>query len=44
VSIVLTADRRHDATPTTVERARDQLRAAKPRPLKPERDAAITAH
>lgn len=43
VSIVLTADRRHDATPTTVERARDQLRAAKPRPLKPERDAAITA-
>lgn len=43
VSIVLTADRRHDATPTTVERARDQLRAAKPRPLKPERDAAATA-
>jgi hypothetical protein len=43
VSIVLTADRRHDATPTTVERARDQLRAAKPRPLKPERDAAVTA-
>jgi hypothetical protein len=43
VSIVLTAERRHDATPTTVERARDQLRAAKPRPLKPERDSAITA-
>jgi hypothetical protein len=32
-------NRRHDATPTTFERARDQLRAAKPQPLRPERAA-----
>jgi hypothetical protein len=43
VSIVLTAERRHEATPTTVERAREQLRAAKPRPLRPERNAAASA-
>jgi hypothetical protein len=43
VSIVFTAERRHDATPNTVERARDQLRAAGPRPLRPERDSAVTA-
>lgn len=43
VSIVLTAEQRHDATPTTVERARETLRAAKPRPLRPQRDAAVTA-
>lgn len=43
VSIVFTANRRHDATPTSVERARDQLRAAKPQPLRPERSASVTA-
>ncbi|WP_322988683.1 DUF4159 domain-containing protein [Hoeflea sp.] len=43
VSIVFTAERRHDATPTTVARAREQLRAAKPRPLRPDRDSATTA-
>jgi len=43
VSIVFTADRRHDATPGTVERAREQLRAAGPRPLRPERGASVTA-
>lgn len=43
VSIVFTADRRHDATPGTFERAREQLRAAKPRPLRPERGATMTA-
>lgn len=43
VAIVFTAERRHDATPGTVDRARDRLRAAKPQPLRPERDAAITA-
>ncbi|MEQ8482351.1 MAG: DUF4159 domain-containing protein [Hoeflea sp.] len=43
VSIVFTAEPRHDATPNTVERARDQLRAARPRPLRPERDSAVTA-
>jgi len=43
VAIVFTANRRHDATPTTFERARDQLRAAKPQPLRPERSASVTA-
>ncbi|WP_417416373.1 DUF4159 domain-containing protein [Hoeflea sp.] len=43
VSVVFTANRRHEATPTTFERARDQLRAAKPQPLRPERSAAVTA-
>jgi len=43
VSIVFTANRRHDATPTTFERARDQLRAAKPQPLRPERSTSVTA-
>ena len=43
VSIVFTANRRHDATPTSVERARDQLRAAKPQPLRPDRSSAMTA-
>ncbi|KGF67990.1 RNA-binding protein, partial [Hoeflea sp. BAL378] len=43
VSIVFTADRRPDATPGSFERAREQLRAARPRPLKPERDSAVTA-
>ncbi|MDP2734431.1 MAG: BatA domain-containing protein, partial [Hoeflea sp.] len=43
VSIIFTADRRHDATPGTVERAREQLRAAGPRPLRPERGASVTA-
>ncbi|MEM5473988.1 DUF4159 domain-containing protein [Hoeflea sp. AS60] len=43
VSIVFTANRRHDATPTSFERARDQLRAAKPQPLRPERSASVTA-
>ncbi|AKH99382.1 N-terminal double-transmembrane domain-containing protein [Hoeflea sp. IMCC20628] len=43
VSIVFTADRRHDATPGTFERAREQLRAAKPRPLLPERGDAMSA-
>lgn len=43
VAIVFTADRRHDATPGTVERAREQLRAARPKPLRPERGTAVTA-
>lgn len=43
VSIVFTANRRHDATPTSFERARGQLRAAKPQPLRPERSASVTA-
>ena len=43
VSIVFTANRRHDATPTNFERARDQLRAAKPQPLRPERGTSATA-
>ena len=43
VSIVFTANRRHDATPTTVERARDQLNAARPQPLRPDRSAAVSA-
>lgn len=43
VSIVFTADRRPDATPGSFERAREQLRAARPRPLRPERDSAVTA-
>ncbi|MGJ8571273.1 MAG: DUF4159 domain-containing protein [Hoeflea sp.] len=43
VSIVFTANRRHDATPTSVERARDQLRAAKPQPLRPDRSASVTS-
>jgi hypothetical protein len=43
VAIVFTANRRHDATPTGFERARDQLRAARPQPLRPERAAAATA-
>ena len=43
VSIVFTADRRPGATPGSFERAREQLRAARPRPLKPERDSAVTA-
>jgi len=43
VSIVFTADRRPDATPGSFERAREQLRAARPRPLKPTRDSAVTA-
>ncbi|MCY0096208.1 DUF4159 domain-containing protein [Hoeflea ulvae] len=43
VAIVFTADRRHDATPGTFERAREQLRAARPQPLRPERGAAMTA-
>jgi len=43
VSIVFTADRRPDATPGSFERAREQLRAARPRPLKPMRDSAVTA-
>ena len=43
VALVFTANRRHDATPTSFERARDQLRAAKPRPLLPERTASATA-
>tara|TARA_R110002020_G_scaffold27559_12_gene88965 strand:- start:1163 stop:3973 length:2811 start_codon:yes stop_codon:yes gene_type:complete len=43
VAIVFTADRRPDATPGSFERAREQLRAARPRPLKPERDSAVTA-
>lgn len=43
VAIVFTANRRHDATPTSFERARDQLRAARPQPLRPERGAAVTA-
>ncbi|MEM5494774.1 DUF4159 domain-containing protein [Hoeflea sp. AS16] len=43
VSVVFTANRRHEATPTTFERARDQLHAAKPQPLRPERSAAVTA-
>ncbi|MEP3438360.1 MAG: BatA domain-containing protein, partial [Hoeflea sp.] len=43
VSIVFTADRRHDATPGTFERAREQLRAARPRPLRPDRSNAVTA-
>lgn len=43
VAIVFTANRRHDATPGTYERARDQLRATRPQPLRPERGAAVTA-
>ncbi|MCZ4290196.1 DUF4159 domain-containing protein [Hoeflea alexandrii] len=43
VAIVFTANRRHDATPATFERARDQLRAARPQPLRPERAASVTA-
>ena len=43
VSILFTADRRQDATPSTFERARERLRAARPQPLRPERSAAVTA-
>ncbi|OCW59144.1 DUF4159 domain-containing protein [Hoeflea olei] len=43
VSLVFTADRRPDATPGSFERAREQLRAARPRPLRPDRGSAVTA-
>ena len=43
VSVVFTADRRHDATPGDAQRALDLLSAARPRPAKPERGAAVTA-
>ncbi|MDF1609713.1 DUF4159 domain-containing protein [Hoeflea sp. YIM 152468] len=43
VSIVFTAERRQDATPATFKQARDRLRAAKPRPLRPDRAASVSA-
>jgi len=43
VAMVFTANRRHEATPTSFERAREQLRAARPQPLRPERGTAVTA-
>ncbi len=43
VVVALTADRRGDATPGTAERAREQLRAAAPRPALPDRAGAVSA-
>ncbi|MFB2550623.1 DUF4159 domain-containing protein [Ensifer soli] len=43
VSISFTADREHDATPAAPELARTRLAAARPQPLSPDRDRAVTA-
>ncbi|WP_242217437.1 DUF4159 domain-containing protein [Shinella zoogloeoides] len=43
VSLVLTADRTHDAVPVDAVTARNRLAAAGPRPLPAERDAAVAA-
>lgn len=43
VSITFTANRRHDPTPGTAARAREQLLAAQPRALRPDRESAIAA-
>ncbi|QRI65727.1 DUF4159 domain-containing protein [Shinella sp. PSBB067] len=43
VSLVLTADRQHDAVPVDAMTARNRLAAAEPRPLPADRAAAIAA-
>jgi hypothetical protein len=43
VSIVFTADREHNAVPTSPDDARNRLAAAAPQPLSPDRKAAFTA-
>lgn len=43
VSIVMTADREHNATPTSATEAHNRLAAASPQPLQPDRLAAIEA-
>jgi hypothetical protein len=43
VVLVLTADPDHDATPGTAAMARERLRAAGPRPLRTDRQAALDA-
>jgi len=42
VSIAFTADRRNDATPSSADNAMEQLLAAGPRPLRPERGATVS--
>ncbi|MGN6548585.1 MAG: DUF4159 domain-containing protein [Pararhizobium sp.] len=43
VSLTLTAEKNNDPTPTTASAARDRLAAAKPRPTRPDRQAAARA-
>ena len=43
VSLVLTADRQHDAVPVDAMTARNRLAAAEPRPLPANRDGALAA-
>lgn len=43
ISIAFTAERRNDATLGDATRAMEQLLAAAPRPVKPEREATVTA-
>ena len=43
VSILFTADREHNAVPTSPDEARNRLAAAAPQPLTPNRKAAFTA-
>lgn len=43
VSIVMTADREHNAVPTSATEARNRLAAATPQPLQADRAGAITA-
>ena len=43
VSILFTADREHNAVPTSPDEARNRLAAAVPQPLTPNRKAAFTA-
>ena len=43
VSLVLTAERNQNATPAAAQSVREQLGAAAPRPLHPDRETAVTA-
>lgn len=43
VSLVLTAERQHNAIPNSASTARERLQAAEPRPIKSDRQAALAA-